>query len=184
MKKKSLAKILAAFAVATAAFTITGCNFSVKSTSTVTETKTDADGNSVTTTTVKENGKVTSKTTTENTAVTNDEETSDKILATMAFKNDAHFDIQELYFAASDSESWGEDILVENAPLRDFETLEFNDAFTYSEEALDWDLLAYDTDGTSFEIKNLDMSLAQDPENITITFGYNEETEGSTVTVL
>ena len=175
MNKKIIMTLIAAVAV----FSLAGCG--ITSTVTKTESYTDADGNTTTTTTTTTTDKSGTTTDTEVTTTAEDEEF---IVATVAFANAAGFDIEELYFAPGSNDEWGPEILGEDAPLADGEVLTCTDALTYSTvNGLYWDLLAVDAEGGTVEFESLDMSAADNPEDITITLEYDEEAESYTATV-
>lgn len=174
MKKNLVAKILVALLATTATFGLVGCN--VTTTETYTETHTDADGNTTTTTTTTvtdENG-TTTETTTSDEPVEDDEEV-EFISASLSIENETNFDFVELYFTAGDDEDWGEDILGEDSPLAVGESITFYDAVTYvPESGFYCDLRAVDVDGNSVDFEGLDISFAEDVENIHILIVYDE----------
>jgi len=180
MKKRVLSMILVSVLV----FTLTGC------TKTTTETVTDANGNTTTTTTVEENGQAT--TTVETTEAEEEKveaaaedvaedviEENDYIIATLTIENTTGVDIVELYFSASDSDEWGNDIC-EGDLLDDGASFVFENAFTYSADALLWDIKAVDGNGDSVEFNGCDMSYAADCENIHITLAVDDDEDSET----
>ncbi|MCF0145700.1 MAG: hypothetical protein HUJ73_03845 [Eubacterium sp.] len=206
MKKKVLLKVLPILVIVVTAFSLAGCK--VSTTSTVTKTTTDEKGNTVTTTTVKENGEVKEETTTEVTASEKEaveeaveeaaaeeaveeaaaeeaveEAASEVIVATITFDNQSGVDIYEMNFSDADSDDWGPDVLGEFAPLENGQELVFENGFTYSAEKLLWDLRAKDSDGNEVEFDGLDMSYAEDPENIFVVLEYDEEAADFAATV-
>lgn len=193
MKKKVISKIVPMMLVVATAFTLMGCN--VTKTVTYTETHTDANGNteSTTTTTVEDSNGKTTTTETTNSAESEVEPVEDVaedinsepeyIVATISFDNEAGFDIAEMYFSPGTSDNWGDEILGEYAPLNDGVEITFHDALTYSENSLQWELLVADSEGSTVEFSGLDMSYAEDPENIIILLEYDEDEQSYKATV-
>lgn len=166
MKKKIAAIVMAVVMV----FALMGC--SVSKTVTKTETVTDANGKTTTTTTIttNQNGTKTESTTVEESV---EETESNRTVATLAFENNTEVDIYKLKFTSTKSDDWGDNVLGDNAPLENGETITFHDAFTYSADDTLWDLKLVDQNDESLEFSELDVSLAADPENITIVLTYN-----------
>lgn len=94
--------------------------------------------------------------------------TESHTVATIAFRNDSGMDIYALYFAAASAGDWGGNAVKEGEPLQDGYTTTFEDALTYSEENLLWDMLIEDADGNEYRFNGLDVSEAADPEFITV----------------
>ncbi|MCF0121547.1 MAG: hypothetical protein HUJ65_07905 [Oscillospiraceae bacterium] len=177
MKRRILSRLLTMLAVIVLVFALTGCSFSYSTSKTETETKTDANGNTTTTTTttVSENGKTTTTTSTE--------DEPEYITATISFANLAEFDIAELYFAHSDDEDRGDNLLDENVPLGNGEKITFDGALTYTPDAPYWDLAICDGDGASVEFEGLDLTDAEDEENITVMIEYDSDDDSYTASV-
>lgn len=178
MKKNIVSKLLTAVVAAAAAISIMGCSVTTSETKTVTVTE---NGKTTTTTTVKKNGKVVSQNKTEEEETTEAE--IEHIVATIAFDNEAQFDIEEMYFALGTSDNWGEEILRDDAPLKDGEKITFHEALTYSEDSLYWELKAVDAEGASVEF-GLDLSNVEDPNNITVLLEYDEKEDEFTATIM
>ena len=170
MKKRILATLL----VVVAAVSLMGCHV----TSTKTYTETDADGNTTTTTTTTENGKTTTETT-----VSTAEEAEEvvKTVATITFDNQTDFDFAELNFASAASDSWGDNILGDDAPLAVGEYITYEEKFTYSSDNTVWDIRAIDSEGNSVEFTGADMLLASDPTNIYVLFTADEDSYSVTI---
>lgn len=195
MKNNMVSKVVVAVLVAATAFSTVGCSVNKSVTKTETHSYTDADGNttSTTTTTVKDNNGTRTTTETTNTTsadeavddfeMVNYSEAAEATVATIAFENETGVDFAELYFASSNDSDWGSDILGDNAPLEDEERITFDSAFRYSNDNVLWDVKAVDSNGDYVTFEMLDMTSAEDPENIHIVFEYNAETEGYTATV-
>ena len=144
-------------------------------TKTKTVSYTDENGNTTTTTTTTDSEGTT--TVTENTDadgnVTSHEEDG-YITASLKFVNLSGVDIYELYIVPDYSDDWGENIISEeNAPLADGEYIEWKDALTYSEDDLIWDIRAVDGEGEEMSFGGLDVSMAEDKDNIEFTFEYS-----------
>jgi len=180
MKKSILSLLL----VSALVFTLTGC------TKTTTETVTDADGNTTTTTTVEENGQSTTTVETTEAAQETVEEVAeevaeevteedDTIIATLTIENTTGVDIVELYFSASDSDDWGNDIC-DGDVLNDGTSFVFENAFTYSADAVLWDIMAVDGNGDSVQFNGCDMSYASDCEDILITLAVDDDEDSET----
>lgn len=172
MKKfnTSLTKKIAVISLtAAAAFSFVGCN--VSTSSTYTETITDSEGNTTTTTTTTTNGETTTEVT-----------EGEMIVATVSFDNQTDFDFAELYFSSSDSDDWGENILVEDTLPVDM-VATYNNGLTYSLGNTVCDIKVVDTDGNDLEIDEVDLFFAEDPENIYITFEYDEDTQEYSATI-
>lgn len=182
MKKK---KILMAAAAVILALALVGCHVSASTTTTTTESHTDANGTTTTTTTTTtfENGKANENTTTVVEEAETEDEAEDEIVhtvATIAFRNDSGMDIYALYFAAASAEDWGGNAVKEGEPLQDGYTTTFEDALTYSEENLLWDMLIEDADGNEYRFNGLDVSEAADPEFITVVITCAPEKDSYT----
>ena len=173
MKKK----IVLAMMVGLVATSLMGCT--VEKTVTTTETHTDADGNTTTTTTTKttdENGTTTTTETTEGAAE------DDVIVAKLTFANESGVDFNEMYFALNSSDSWGDEILGDQAPLASGEMIS-SENFTYSEADSVWDIKIVDPDGNEVDFTGADMLLAADPEEITLLFEYDDAEGAITVEI-
>lgn len=180
MKKSIVATVVAVTAIA--ASTMMGCGVSFSSTVTKSETVTDADGNTTTTTTttVKDsNGRRSETQTTSYEADSDDEYT----VATLSFENNSGIDFAEMYLAQPEAENWGNEILGEDAPLVDGEIITFNDRFSYNEDCSFWDLCVVDEDGESIEFDGLNVSEADDAEDIVIVITYDAEADAFTACV-
>lgn len=177
MKKK----IVSAVMVVVMMFALMGC--SVSKTVTKTETVTDANGKTTTTTTIttNQNGEKTETTTVEESAEAEAED--NRTVATLAFENGTGVDIYTLKFTSSMSDDWGDNVLGDNAPLADGETITFNNAFTYGADNVLWDLKIADENDHAIEFKELDVSQAADPEDITIVLSYDATEDAYTATV-
>lgn len=154
-------------------------------TKTKTVSYTDENGNTTTTTTTTTNGETT--TVTENSdadgTVTSHEEDG-YTTASLKFVNLSGVDIYELYIVPDYIDDWGKNIISEeNVPLADGETIAWNDAFTYSENDLIWDIRAVDGEGEEVSFNGLDISQAEDKNNIEFTFEYSNE-NGYTASVI
>lgn len=181
MKKRIGLFVMAVFMIVG----LTGC------TKTKTVSNTDENGNTTTTTTTTTTDGET--TTVETTTVTEDTDTDENvtspeensyITASLKFINLSGVDIYELYIVPDYSDDWGDNIINESsAPLADGESIEWNNAFTYSEDDLIWDIRAVDGDGEEMDFSGLDVSLAEDKNNIEFTFEYNSE-NGYTASVI
>ena len=175
MKKRILSIVMAVVMVAS----LTGC------TKTKTVSYTDENGNTTTTTTTTDKEGTT--TVTENTDVDGNvtsHEEDGYITASLKFVNLSGVDIYELYIVPDYSDNWGENIISEeNAPLADGEFIKWNDAFTYSENDLIWDIRAIDSEGEEMNFGGLDVSQAEDKNNIEFTFEYSEQ-NGYTASVI
>ena len=172
MKKfnTSITKKIAVISLtAAAAFSFVGCN--VSSTSTYTETITDSEGNTTTTTTTTTNG----ETTTETTEVTT-------TVATMDIDNRTNFEIAELYCSPTTSEEWDENIL-DGDTLPVGMVVAYDHGFTYSSDNTVWDMMAVDAEGNNIVIEGIDMTLANDPENILIVLEYDDATQEYSATI-
>ena len=147
----------------------TGC------TSTTTTSYTDADGN--TTTTVTDN--ISGETTTTESSASDTEATSAEdagyYVADLTFNNACGVDIYELYISVSSNDDWGDEILGDQAPLADGEYISYDQALTYDDDNLSWDLLIVDVDGESVEFDGLDVSYASDPEDISIVIESDDD---------
>lgn len=154
-----------------------GC--SVNKTVTRTETVTDANGNTTTTTTVTSNGNTTT-TTVEETAA---EPESEKTVATLVIANETGVDLYTLKFSSVLDDDWGVNLLDDAAPLEDGQALTFEDGFTYSANNTVWDMKIGDENDAVLEFRELDMTQAADPTNITIVLTYDEAAEDYTATV-
>ena len=166
MKKRIVLTLVAAVA----AISLMGCG--ITTTSTYTETTTDADGNTTTTTTTTTNGETTTETT-ESVASVEEEEEVTKTVATLAFDNQTDFDFAEMYFASGAADNWGENILGDT-PLQVGGVVTFDEGFTYSSDNTVWDIKVVDAEGNNVEFNGADMAVAADPENIYITFTFDE----------
>lgn len=177
MKKKVFAFVMAAVMV----FALMGCTFT--KTVTRTETVTDANGNTTTTSTVTstQNGKQTETTTVEQSTEAAAED--DAIVATLAFDNQTGVSIYTMKFSGAQSDDWGEDILGEFAPLEDGETIAFHDKFVYHADNVLWDLKIADENDNAIEFRGMDLSVAADPQNISIVLTYDAESDGFIATV-
>ena len=201
-KRKTIAIALASALLLAA---LTACHLNV--TATNTDTHTDANGNTTTTTTVTTNGKTTTTTTTETAASTASEETTaeesteaaeettaeeteeeteaeteaELIEADMLFENNSGVDIYELYFAESSADNWGDELLGGAAPMVDGESL--NGTFRYHADSTLWDLRFVDADGNEIIFEQLDFSLAEDPEDVTISITADPESDGYLATI-
>ena len=131
--------------------------------STTTVTETDADGNTTTTVTDNNTGETT---TTQSTTYT----------ATLTIANVCGVDAYEMYFSPSGEDSWGDELLGDQAPLMDGEKITFENAFTYDDDNMVWDLELVDSEGTECEFDGIDMSAADDPSNIYITITLEGDT--------
>ena len=183
MKNRIVSKLVPAFAVVSAAFMLMGCGVTTTSTSTYTETVTDENGNTTSTTTTTVRDKNGTTTTVEETSDADVEEEITSTLATIRFDNEAQFDMNEIYFASSLSDEWGDNILGEDDPLRDGEILSFNNCFTYSSNNTQWDLKAVDSEGAEIEFGNLELANAENPEDITICVEYDAAADSYTAYV-
>lgn len=185
MKNKIVAKLVPALAVVSAAFMFMGCG--ITTTTTYTETVTDEYGNttSTTTTTVKdENGTSTTVVETSDADEMTEEEEITSTLASIHFDNETQFDMNEIYFASTLSDEWGNNILGDDDPLCDGEVLSFNNGFTYSSNNTQWDLKAVDAEGAEIEFSGLELANAENPEDITICVEYNADSDSYTAYVI
>lgn len=175
MKKKLF---LTAVAVIMA-FALMGC--SVSSTVTKTESHTDANGNTTTTTTTTttQNGSKTESSST----VVEEAPKPEQTVATIAFRNDCEVDIYGMFFSSAQSEDWGEDILGDNAPLENGETITYHDTFRYTPDDLLWDLVIADANGETLEFDGLNLANAENPVEIRIVLSYDAEGQTFTATV-
>lgn len=176
MKKKILALVMAAVLV----LSMAACTVNTSSTSTHTETVTDANGNTTTTTTTTttENGQTETTTTVEETSA-DDAQT----VADLTFDNDTGFDIAELYFTVAGDEDWGVNILEASGTgtLADTYYVTLEQAFTYSAGNVLWDMMIVDGDGEYCDFRDIDISVAADPQNITLTMIHNADDSYSVV---
>lgn len=158
---------------------ITGC------TKTTTMTYTDADGNSTTTTETTNKGgttKVTENTDADGNVVSHEQD--GYVTASIRFENYTGIDLYGIYITADYVDNWGENILKnEDEPLASGEFISWNDAFTYSENDLIWDVRIVDGEGEEIDFTGLDVSNAEDKYNIVFTFEYSEA-EGYTASVI
>ena len=180
MKAGMVKMMTAALTAACLMGMLTGCTTTKSETTTTTTT--DANGNTTTTTTSKttENGKTTESTTTTTTSETAEEENTAEdsaasYVATLSISNETGADIYALYFSSNQSDEWGDSIIDEGDPLEDGYTITYHDAFTYDSDYLIWDLQAEDADGNAITFEGLDMSYAEDPENITISLCVEDD---------
>ena len=157
---------------------LTGC------TKTKTVSYTDENGNTTTTTTTDKEG---TTTVTENTDAEGNVTSSEEdgyITAALTFENISGVDIYELYIVPDYSDDWGENILGEkDIPLAHGESITWNNAFTYSEDDLIWDIRSVDVNGEDMKFGGLDVSLAEDRNNIVITLEYSTQ-HGYTASVV
>ena len=174
MKKRIVATMIAMVA----AISLMGCG--ITTTSTYTETTTDADGNTVTTTTTTTNGETTTETT--ESAAPAEEEEIVTTVATVAFENQTDFEFAEMYFASGAADNWGENILGDT-PLAIGSVVTYTDALTYSSDNTVWDMKVVDAEGNNVEFNGADMTVAADPENIYITFIFDEEAQSYTAEI-
>lgn len=167
MKKK----IVLMLALCTMVLAIAGC----KKTETVSYT--DENGNTTTTTITTDSEGTT--TVTENTDADGNITSSEQdgyITAALTFENISGVDIYELYIVPDYADNWGENILSEDdIPLADGEGITWNNAITYSEDDLVWDIRSVDANGEEMNFDGLDVSLAEDKNNIVITLEYSDE---------
>jgi len=173
--KRRVLMVMAAMTVLLAAM---GCQ------KTTTSSVTDADGNTTTTTTVTDStGTATTTQTTNSDGEVTSHTEDGNTTASIHFENICGVDFYELYISSNDSDDWGENIISEeNAPLADGESLNWNDAFTYNDDYLVWDLLAVDSEGTEVSFSGLDISGVSNPGDLTFTFEYSDE-DGFTASV-
>lgn len=174
MKKIVLSAVAAILALA-----MTGCSFT--STVTKTETVTDANGNTTirTSTTTNDNGNITTSETVEVVEATEATEAteaqSELTVATLAFDNRTGLSISGLYFSNATDENWGANIFDGDEPLKDGYTVTFTDRFRYNADNTLWDMMIETTEGRSIEFKGLNMTMAADPNYITILMTYDAE---------
>lgn len=174
MKKIVLSAVAAILALA-----MTGCSFT--STVTKTETVTDANGNTTirTSTTTNDNGNITTSETVEVVEATEATEAteaqSELTVATLAFDNRTGLSISGLYFSNATDENWGADIFEGSDPLNDGYTITFTDRFRYNADNTLWDMKIETTEGRAIEFKGLNMTMAADPNYITILMTYDAE---------
>lgn len=175
MRKRILSIVMAVVMVGV----LSGC------TKTTTVSYTDENGNTTTTTTTS--NKDGSTTVTENTDANGNvlsHEQDGYITASLKVINLSGVDIYELYIVPDYSDNWGENIISEkNVPLSDGEYIEWNDAFTYSENDLIWDICAVDSEGEEMNFSGLDVSMAKDKDNIEFTLEYSAK-NGYTASVV
>lgn len=158
---------------------LTGCNVSVSTTTTSTQSHTDAYGNTTTTTTTKttENGK-----STETTETVVEEAEVEHIVASISFSNETGADICELYFASAQDSEWSGNAFGEE-PLADGFTRTFEDALTYSEDNMLWDMMIVNAEEQEITFNNLNLAEAADAEDITVLIVYDASTEDYTAYV-
>lgn len=164
-------KILAFTMVVTMVVGLMGC------TKTKTVSYTDENGNTTTTTTTTD--KDGTSTVTENTDadgnITSHEEDG-YTTASLKFVNLLGVDIYELYVVPDYSDDWGKNIIGgEDEPLANGKYIAWNDAFTYSENDLIWDILVVDGNGEEIDFRGIDVSKAEDKNNIEFIFEYSNE---------
>ena len=155
MMKRILAAILLTAALA-------GCT--VTTTKTSTSSTTDANGNTTSTTTTVTTGN--NGTTSETTETVSYE-------ANMSFVNDSGYAFEELYLTEADAETWGDELLGDNAPLASGEYI--NGTFRYDTDNMIWDLRFIDEDGDDVTVEGIDFGAVEDPQNITITITIDDE---------
>lgn len=169
--------VLAVIAVVTA-LAMTGCTFT--STTTRTETHTDANGKTTTTTSTvtNQNGKIT-----ESSSTVVEEPTQDNAhVATVAVANQTGLTISGLYFVSEKEDSWGDELMGEYAPLEADETITFHNRFRYTDDDASW-ALAIVIDGNSVEFRELNLTKAANAEDIKLVLTYDAETSVCTVTI-
>lgn len=171
-------KIVLALTVIAIAVSLMGC--SVSKTTTTTHTVTDANGNTTTTTTIttNQNGEV-SETTTVETGTADSEE----IRITLSVQNDCGVSAQELYIARSDSDEWGEERLGDLAPLNTDEVIHFNNFLLNDANDVLWDLQFVDDEGEELNFAKVNISAAENPEDVTLILWYDESDDSYNIHV-
>ena len=92
---------------------------------------------------------------------------SDVVKVSMVLKNKTGSDLHRLYVSGSGREGWGDEIL-RGTVLKNDNQLTL--VLTVDKNNLKWDIKAYDSDGTSVEFRNLDISaVSTDGGTITLS---------------
>lgn len=172
-------KLVLVIAAVIFSLAVVGCSV------TKTESYTDADGNTTTTTTVKDSSgtQTTTETTDANGQVIEEEAEpaieAELIKATLIFVNDCGVDISEMYFGidCAATDEWGEEVLGDDAPLKDQEQITFENAFTYSDDYPFWDFLIVDENGDGLSFAGINVTTAENPEEIAIVVTRDDDGE-------
>lgn len=183
MSKKLMMGITTALMIGTLAASTTTCsaafnfNFNRYSESTSTTSETDEDGNITETTVIErtENGVKTEATIVEWT----DAETGLKYLMNVPviITNNADVDLQDLYIAPSEADTWGEDLFRDDyflAPGEDGEGI----TLSVAESECKFDIKFIDADGKDYVFSNIDLS---DISREKVTFCFENGEDGDYV---
>lgn len=106
-----------------------------------------------------------------------------KTSASIAFVNSSGIDFAELYFASSASDKWGDEWLGSCAPLEDGYTVTNRGRLNYADNDTLWDLLIIDMEGYKLQFDCIDLSLADNPEEIYIELTYNADRDTFSATI-